>query len=238
LIKYQSWYDYLDPSICIQNIKEIKMEKTPYVQAGTAARQIKVIGFGRRLAATLIDGIILFTASFLLALLVGFVGVFLNMYAQDDPIPVNLLVIICGLILSILYYVVAWSRSGQTIAKSVLGIKVVGSDGKPLSVGKALLRYLGYILSAIVFSIGFLWVAFDKKRQGWHDKIASSYAIDGYTDLYGEEKLEFVPENTKPGWLWLVIWFLIAIVAPPVLVSTLLIMGPTLSRIVTGLLVR
>ncbi len=165
-------------------------------------------------------------------------GVYLNIYSENELIPVDRLLVICGLILSIFYYVGAWSKSGQTIAKSVLGIKVVGYDGKPLSLGKALLRYFGYILSALILSLGFLWIAFDKKRQGWHDKIASSYAIDGYTDIYGEENIEFVPADSKPGWIWLLIWFLIAMVAPAALLSSLFIMGPALSRIITNLFVN
>ena len=214
------------------------MEKSPFVQSSSEARKIKVIGFSRRLAATLIDGLILFTATFLLVIAVGLVGVYLNIYSDNKPIPIDSLVVICGLILSIFYYVGAWSKSGQTIAKNVLRIKVVGSDGQPLSVGKALLRYLGYIVSALPLSLGFLWIAFDKQRQGWHDKIASSYAIDGYTDIYGQENIEFVPADSKPGWIWLLIWFLIAMVAPAALLSSLFIMGPALSRIITNLFVN
>lgn len=214
------------------------MEKNPFVQTSSEARKIKVIGFSRRLAATLIDGLILFTATFLLVMAVGLVGVYLNIYSDNEPIPIDRLVVICGLILSIFYYVGAWSKTGQTIAKSVLGIKVVGSDGQPLSFGKSLLRYLGYIVSALLLSLGFLWIAFDKKRQGWHDKIASSYAIDGYTDIYGQENIEFVPADSKPGWIWLLIWFLIAMVAPTALLSSLFIMGPALNRIITNLFVN
>jgi uncharacterized RDD family membrane protein YckC len=211
------------------------MEKNAFIQTSLETRKIPVIGFGRRLAATLIDGLILFTATFLLTLAVGLAGVFLNLYTENEPIPVDTLVLVCGLILSLLYYVVAWSKSGQTIAKSVLGIKVVGSDGQPLSVGKALLRYLGYIISALLLSLGFLWVAFDKKRQGWHDKIASSYAVDGYADFYAGETIEFVPADTKSGGVWLAIWFLVALVAPGALLSSLFILGPALSQIITDL---
>lgn len=213
------------------------MEKNAIVQHGESARKIKVIGFGRRLAATLIDGIILFVATFLLTMAVGLIGVFANLYTTNEPIPVNPLIAICGLILSLIYYVVAWSKSGQTIAKSVLGIKVVGVHGQPLSVGKAFLRYLGYIISGVVLSLGFLWVAFDKKRQGWHDKIASSYAIDAQADFYSGQEIEFVPADSKPGWLWLAIWLLIAMVAPTALLSSLYIMAPALNQIVTNLLV-
>ena len=208
------------------------MNKNVFVQASPDARKIKVIGFSRRLAATLIDSVILMLATFLVVMAVGLAGVFLNIYSNNEQIPVDRLLVICGLILSIFYYVGAWSKSGQTVAKSVLGIKVVGNDGKPLSVGKAFLRYLGYIVSALALSIGFLWIAFDKKRQGWHDKIASSYAVDGYTDIYDDENLEFVPADSKSGWIWLLIWFVIALVAPAALLGSLLIMGPALSRFV------
>ena len=87
-------------------------------------------------------------------------------------------------------------------------------------------------MSGIVISLGFLWITFDRKRQGWHDKIASSYAVDGYTDIYDDENLEFVPADSKSGWIWLLIWFVIALVAPAALLGSLLIMGPALSRFV------
>jgi len=213
------------------------MEKNAIVQPSDEAQKIPVIGFGRRFAATLIDGLILLVGTFMLSLAVGLIGVFANLYTVDKPIPVNALITLSGLILSLLYYVVAWSKSGQTIAKSVFGIKVVGTDGQPLSVSKALLRYLGYIISAVILSLGFLWIAFDKKRQGWHDKIASSYAIDAQADFYSGQKFEFVAADTKPGWLWLAIWLLIAAIAPTALFSSLFIMGPALSQIVTDLFV-
>ena len=43
--------------------------------------------------------------------------------------------------------------------------------------GQAILRYIGYIVSALALSIGFIWIAIDKRRQGWHDKIARTYVI-------------------------------------------------------------
>ena len=57
------------------------MEQNAVVQPSDEARKIPVIGFGRRLGATLIDGLILFVATFMLTLAVGLIGVFLNLYA-------------------------------------------------------------------------------------------------------------------------------------------------------------
>jgi len=211
------------------------MEKNAYVQSGTNIRKIAVIGFNRRLAATLIDGLILLVGTFMLSIAIGLAGVFLDFYREDNPIPVHTLVTICGLILSLLYYVIAWTKSGQTIAKSVLGIKVVGSTGQPLSIGKAILRYLGYIISAAALSLGFVWIIFDKERQGWHDKIASSYVVDGQVDFYAGKSFEFVPADQKLNWGWLAIWLLIALVMPSALLSSLYILGPTIGLTVTQL---
>lgn len=212
------------------------MENNEIVQPSEKAQKIPVIGFGRRLAATFIDGLILLTATFVLAMLIGLIGVYANLYTKSQPIPAHGLVMVCGLILSILYYVYGWSKSGQTIAKNVFGIKVIGTNGQPISIGRALLRYLGYIVSGLALSFGFLWVAFDKKHQGWHDKIASTYVVEAGFDIYSGQRFEFVATGKQPSRLWLAVWLLVAMVAPSVLLSSLFIMGPTLGRIVTEFL--
>ena len=212
------------------------MENQDNVQTKTEALKIPVVGFGRRLAAALIDGLIILFFTFGISLGIIVLWGYLSTYGRNEPPPVDRVMVICGLIFSFLYFVGFWSKSGQTFAKSVLGITVVGSDGKPLSVGKAILRYFGYIISAIPLSLGFLWIAFDKKRQGWHDKIASSYAIDGDADIYYNERIEYVPADSKPGWIWLALWFLLAMVAPATLLSSLFILGPTLGRIIKNFL--
>ena len=204
--------------------------------AGSKIQKITVVGFGRRLAAAMIDGLIILFFTFTLSLVVILLWGYLNAYTSSEAAPVEWFVVVCGLILSFLYYVGFWSKSGQTIAKSVLGITVVGSNGKPLSVGKAILRYFGYIISALPLSLGFLWIAFDKKYQGWHDKIASSYAIDGDADVFYDQSIDFVPADSKPGWIWLAIWLLFVMIAPAALLSSLFILGPTLGRILINLI--
>jgi len=78
------------------------------------------------------------------------------------------------------YFVYFWSqRDGQTIMNKAMNIKVVKTDGSPITVGTAIVRYIGYIVNGIVFGlpIGWLWAAFDADKQGWHDKIAGTYVI-------------------------------------------------------------
>lgn len=212
------------------------MERNENVQTNADTQEIPVIGFGRRLAAALIDGLILLFVSSVLTMVIVILWGTLTANANNEPTLFVTVMSICGLALSFLYYVGAWSSSGQTIAKNLLGIKVVGADGKPLPVSKAILRYVGYILSAVPLSLGFLWIAFDKKRQGWHDKIASSYAVVGDADILAGKRIDFVPIDPILGWFWLGIWFLIAILVPPALLGSLFILGPTVSRIITDLI--
>ena len=48
--------------------------------------------------------------------------------------------------------------------------------GKP-SVAQCVARYFGYIVAMLPFCVGIIWVAFDKRKQGWHDKLAGTVVI-------------------------------------------------------------
>ncbi|MCF4372590.1 RDD family protein, partial [Acinetobacter baumannii] len=49
--------------------------------------------------------------------------------------------------------------------------------GNKLTFIQSLIRYIGYIPSILVFCIGLIWVAFDAKKQGWHDKMAKTVVV-------------------------------------------------------------
>ena len=203
----------------------------------TTEQTITVIGFGRRLIATLIDGILLAVFTFIVAFAIGFVGIFIQMFNPNEPLPLSQLIIVCGLVLSVIYYVGYWSKSGQTIGNTLLGIQVVSKDGTSVSGGKALLRYFGYIVSAIALSLGFLWAAFDRKRQGWHDKIAGTYVVYVEDEFLKHDKVKFVPSDLhQRNWIWLVVWFVIAIVVPFGAFGSLWVLGPIVSRLIVNII--
>jgi uncharacterized RDD family membrane protein YckC len=191
---------------------------------------VTVIGFGRRLFAALIDMLLVVFLVFMVMTAIGFGALFLAAFNPDDPTWVDSLIILSGLIVSIVYYVGSWAKSGQTLGKAVTGMKVVRTDGSPISWGQALLRYMGYIVSAAVFSLGFLWLAFDPKRQGWHDKIARTVVI-GVDDSFDQASaVEFVPSDPGRNWIWLIIWIVLAISMPGALLASLWILGPVISQ--------
>lgn len=71
-------------------------------------------------------------------------------------------------------------KTGQTIGKSVVGLKLVdATTGQPIGAGKAFVRDLAHILDSIIcgLPIGWLWPLWDEKRQTWGDKIMSTYVV-------------------------------------------------------------
>ena len=77
------------------------------------------------------------------------------------------------------YFTYFWSAAGkgQTLGSRALKIRVVKTDGSYLDYVGAFLRYVRFIIACVVFLIGVIWAAFDAQKQGWHDKIASTYVV-------------------------------------------------------------
>ncbi len=75
------------------------------------------------------------------------------------------------------YFIFFWMTSGQTLGKGFMGVRVISMDGRPLSFVQAVVRLIGYWISAVVFFLGFIWITIDDQRQGWHDTMARTYVI-------------------------------------------------------------
>ncbi len=76
------------------------------------------------------------------------------------------------------YSVLLWSLQGRTLGQRVLGLHVVDArTGARITIGRAVGRYLGLLISTWVLCIGLIWAAFDAQKQGWHDKMASTFVV-------------------------------------------------------------
>lgn len=83
-----------------------------------------------------------------------------------------------GLVVGFLYFVLLWSKFGGTLGQRMLGLHVVdAATGANIGIGRAIGRYIGYLISAFVLLIGLIWAAFDPRKQGWHDKMASTFVV-------------------------------------------------------------
>ena len=120
-------------------------------------------GFWQRFGAYLIDGILLAIVQFI-------VGAVLS----DAPGVAYAVSVLIGLG----YFTYFEGSTGQTLGKMALSIRVVDfNSGGSIGFGRALIRQLVRYISAIVLLLGYLWMLWDKEKQTWHDKGATSVVV-------------------------------------------------------------
>jgi uncharacterized RDD family membrane protein YckC len=69
-------------------------------------------------------------------------------------------------------------RTGQTVGKRLIGIRIITVDQRRATTKQIVMRHiLGYPLSMAVFTLGFLWLLWDRRQQGWHDKMAGTLVV-------------------------------------------------------------
>jgi uncharacterized RDD family membrane protein YckC len=137
-----------------------------------------LVGFGPRLLAGLVDAALVGSVQ---ALLLS-PGI-LYWRSRDLPADVPYLAIALSLALVPLaagvgafYYIHSWGARGATLGQQLLGLEVQGEDGtRPPGLARAFLRLLGYGLSACLFGLGFLLIAFG--GRGLHDRIAGTRVV-------------------------------------------------------------
>ncbi|HXA28711.1 MAG TPA: RDD family protein [Candidatus Angelobacter sp.] len=81
-------------------------------------------------------------------------------------------------IVSFLYLPVTWAWLGETIGHRMFGMEIRRvEDGARPGIGQIIVRWIGYYISSIILGIGFLIAAFDPRKQGLHDKLASTVVV-------------------------------------------------------------
>lgn len=87
-----------------------------------------------------------------------------------------------------------WIYKSATPGKMVARLRIVDAQsGNQPTVGQYVVRYLGYFASSILLFLGFIWISFDKRKQGWHDKLAGTVVIRS-------NKKKSVPLETRERW--------------------------------------
>lgn len=84
-----------------------------------------------------------------------------------------------ALLLDMVYFTWFHGSIGRTPGKMLLRLRVVQITGEPMTFGIAFLRWVGYLISKLALYLGFIWIAFDRRKQGWHDKIAGTIVVNG-----------------------------------------------------------
>jgi uncharacterized RDD family membrane protein YckC len=130
-------------------------------------------GFWIRVGASIIDSILI-----LLVIAPILTAIYGREYWVSESFIQGTWDVLLNYILPAIAIVIFWIYRSATPGKMVLGLTIVDATtgGKP-STGQFIGRYLGYYVSTIPLLLGLIWVGIDKRKQGWHDKLAGTVVI-------------------------------------------------------------
>lgn len=134
---------------------------------------LEFAGFWVRFVATIIDTILIMLLTFPLATVV-----YGKEYWDSELFIQGGWDIVISYVLPALVVIIFWIYKSATPGKMIFGIQVISlGPQRALSKKQAIGRYAAYYLSALCFLLGYVWVAFDKRKQGWHDKLANTAVV-------------------------------------------------------------
>ena len=136
---------------------------------------LEYVGFWARVGAALIDTVLV-----LLVTLPAFVAIYGWTYFDraQAGIGAGIVDFLFSWIAPAVAVVAFWLYKQATPGKMAVSARVVDAKtGDTMTVGQSIGRYLAYFVSTIPLGLGLIWVAFDPKKQGWHDKLAGTVVI-------------------------------------------------------------
>jgi uncharacterized RDD family membrane protein YckC len=155
------------------------MSSNPYAPPTAAvadvSSELEYAGFWIRLGAALIDTVLIIAITYPLLYAIYGAQHFSESKASFISGPAEVLI---SWVLPAVASILFWRSKQATPGKMALSLKVVDArTGKALSFGQSVARYLGYFVSSVPLCLGFFWIGFDARKQGWHDKIGGSVVI-------------------------------------------------------------
>ncbi len=159
-----------------------------YAMTAPEGARYRVAGFWRRAAAGAVDALLLAP----LVLLFG--GA--TLAAGGHPLPraselglgyaVDLALagganglaalVMAAIVVALYFFIFHWLR-GQTPGKRLLRVRVIDVYGERPAAARALVRTAAYLPSVALFSLGFVWIGFDREKRGLHDWMAGTYVV-------------------------------------------------------------
>jgi uncharacterized RDD family membrane protein YckC len=140
----------------------------------TTGPTVHYAGFWARCFATILDTIL--QCIVIAPLLLYFFGMEALMDANTSMGNTDLYLSIGLMVVVVLF----WKYKSATPGKMMMGLKVVDAQTfGPVPTGRLVLRYLAYYVSLLPLMLGFIWVAFDRRKRGFHDMIAKTVVVHG-----------------------------------------------------------
>lgn len=137
-------------------------------------QEYEYAGFWIRTAASMVDLILILIITLPLTLMVY--GS--NTVWYSDQILLGPADFLINYTFPFIVTIIFWMYKSATPGKMILKIKVLDAEtGDKMTLGQSIGRYFAYLPAMIVFLIGIIWVAWDKRKQGWHDKLAKTIVV-------------------------------------------------------------
>ena len=146
-------------------------------ESGAAPRvKVRYAGFWKRLLAFAIDTIIL--VAVIVPLLLAIYGTRYFELASLGGGLAGIWDAFLQIVLPALAAILFWKYRGATPGKMAISAKIVdAAGGGPPSTGRLVVRYFAYLASALPLGLGFIWIGIDRRKQGFHDKIARTVVV-------------------------------------------------------------
>jgi uncharacterized RDD family membrane protein YckC len=149
-------------------------DPAPYARPDAGVIPGELASPGDRLVAVLIDAGVIIVAAFAVVL----VGAVLGQVSEGLGSAVSVLGFIVVYGFYFIAHIMGEGRLGQSYGRHLAGLRVVSlNDGAPIGSAAAFGRLIVRALGSYVFFLGLLWILWDDKRQGWHDKALNTVVI-------------------------------------------------------------
>lgn len=157
---------------------------------------LEYVGFWARLGAAFIDTVIQLT------LLIPLTYAMYGRLSLEGHFFMGVGDVLLNYVAPAVVVIAFWIYQGATPGKMAVSAQIVDADtGARLSLSRSLIRYLGYVLSLVPLGLGFFWIVFDARKQGWHDKLANSVVVRPLenTPVRFERKASWPDDPIEPG---------------------------------------
>ena len=190
--KLEKAYVYEDNVVCLECYNRLKKQEScsspAIVDSSSRGSGIAVVavpqyaGFWRRVAATFIDGILMYISALIIVMIIIIIGLALaaggGTTEEMEQGRIKPLLYLFGIVIPWLYFALLESSSKQaTVGKMAMGIIVTNVDGNKVSFGRTTGRHFAKFISLLTLFIGFIIAGFTEKKQALHDMIAGCLVV-------------------------------------------------------------
>lgn len=151
------------------------MEKSDIPAPGTATLPA-LPSLLRRLAAMAYDGLLILALAFVVSALMLLISG--GHLGQPDR-PLWLLwahrIVLAASVWG--FFAWFWTHGGQTLGMRAWRLRLVATDGGPVTWAQAVRRFAGATLSLAALGLGYLWILFDPEQRSWHDRLSGTHLI-------------------------------------------------------------